>query len=535
MTKSYFHGGGTVPLSASCIGEALDAAAARVPDGLAAISRHQNVRLTYAELRAQAERFARGLLAMGVRKGDRVAIWASNGVEWLIVQYAAAKCGAILVTVNPAYGASELEFILRRAECRTLVMTPRFRDCDHVATLAAVTAPSLRDVILTTSLQDVLDLGAAVSQEELEAVEATLRFDDPINIQFTSGTTGSPKGVVLSHHNIINNAAVASRSMRFGCNDRICLPVPFFHCFGMVLGSVAAVLNGAAMVLPGDSFDADAVLHAIVEEQCTAVYGVPTMFIRELELVQRNAVALRSLRTGNIGGAPCPPALVRRIVDELHCPEITIGYGLTEASPLITQTTMDDPIELRLTSVGRPLPNTEVKIVDPLTQRIVDCGENGEICVRGYGVMKGYYNDDEATRKVIDAEGWLHTGDLATMDENGYCRIVGRIKDVIIRGGEKIHPREIEDLLLTHGAVSEAHVVGVPDPIYGESVAAWIKAEPGCSIAADEVAQFCRGKIAAFKIPHHIRIVNEFPTTVTGKIQKFRIREMASQEFAAAK
>jgi fatty-acyl-CoA synthase len=404
--------------------------------------------------------------------------------------------------------------------------------------LSSAILPLLRNVVLLGpgrhaamfSWSDLTEMGEELTAESLTEREGSLSFDDPLSIQFTSGTTGSPKGVVLSHYNIVNNARLASQSMSLGAQDRICLPVPFFHCFGMVLGSVAAVLNGAAMVLPGESFDAASTLEAIAEERCTAVYGVPTMFIRELEHPRFAELDLGSLRTGNIGGAPCPPALVKRIIEEMHCPEITIGYGLTEASPLITQTTMRDPETSRLATVGRVLPHTEVKIVDVRTKEIVDRGLEGELCVRGYGVMGGYYKDEAATRAIIDEDGWLHTGDVATMDEDGYFRIVGRIKDVIIRGGEKIHPREVEDLLITHSAISEAHVVGVPDAEYGERVAAWVKPEPGCSLSPQDVVQFCRGKVAAFKIPGIVRIVNEFPTTLTGKIQKFRIREIVARE-----
>lgn len=539
---SYFHRGGDVPLRGGCIGQVLDATAAAWPDEPAVISRHQGIRLSYRQLRDDAGLFARGLLRLGVGKGDRVALWASNCAEWVVVQYAAAKVGAILVTLNPAYGATELEYILRRAECQTLVMTPRFRGADHVATLLGIdpenALPLLRDVIVIgesaghgmLSWREVMAMGQAVPEGDLAEEEASLSFDDAINIQFTSGTTGHAKGVVLSHHNIINNAVMAGQSMGFRPKDRICLPVPFFHCFGMVLGSTAAVLHGAAMVLPGESFDAVATLEAIAQERCTAIYGVPTMYIRQMEHPLFAELDLSSLRTGNIGGAPCPPALVQRIIEEMHCPEITIGYGLTEASPLITQTNMTDATELRLTTVGRPLAHTEVKIVDPVTGGVVPCGEKGELHVRGYGVMKGYYKDEQATRAAIDADGWLRTGDLATMDEDGYCRIVGRIKDVIIRGGEKIYPREVEDLLLTHAAISEVQVVGVPDAAYGEKVAAWVKPQPGCGISAEEVALFCKGKIAGFKVPRQIKIVSEFPTTVTGKIQKFRIRELAAEE-----
>jgi fatty-acyl-CoA synthase len=549
---SHFRGDDSQPLLRSCIGEVLDASAAAAPEAPAVISRHQGLRVSYGQLQRDSELLARGLLALGVEKGDRLALWAANGAEWLLVQYAAARIGAILVTLNPAYGASELELILRKAECQTLVMSARFRDSDHVATLTALCPelesdrpgmlasppfPMLRNVILIGeerhggmfSWDELFALAEQIPAERLSAVSRSLSCHDPINIQFTSGTTGSPKGVVLSHHNIINNALFTGQAMGFTAEDRICLPVPFFHCFGMVLGSMAAVLRGAAMVLPGEQFDAGKVLEAIDEERCTAVYGVPTMFIRELEHPAFAGTDTRSLRTGNIGGAPCPPPLVQRIAQEMRCPEITIGYGLTEASPIITLTTMTDPTEKRMTSVGRPLPHTEVRIVDPQGGQTLPCGEKGELCVRGYGVMQGYYKDEEATRTVIDGHGWLHTGDLATMDEDGYCSIVGRIKDVIIRGGEKIYPREIEELLLSHAGVSEAHVIGVPDAEYGETVGAWVKPEPGSTLSAEELALFCKGRIASYKIPRRIRIVSELPTTVTGKVQKYRLREMEAE------
>jgi fatty-acyl-CoA synthase len=552
-SMSYVHGGDSTPLVRCCVGEILDATAFCYPDQFAVISRHQQVRICYQDLRKNIQLCAGGLLRLGVVKGDRLALWASNCVEWVIVQFAAAKIGAILVTLNPTYRVNELDTILRQSECQTLVMTSAFRACDHVSAflelcpqaessrpghLSCETYPSLRNVIVIGergcpgffSWEELQAMGEGYSIRDLEVREKELTFDDPVNIQYTSGTTGKVKGVTLSHHNIVNNARLTAFAMKLTEKDRICLPVPFYHCFGMVLGSIAAIAIGAAIVIPDDHFDALTTLQAIAEERCTALYGVPTMFIRELEHPALRRLDLQSLRTGNIGGAPCPATLVQRIMEEMHCHEITIGYGLTEASPIITQTTVSDAMDLRRSTVGRPLPHTEVKIIDVSGREIVLPGVAGELCTRGYGVMKGYYNDEEATRAAIDQEGWLHTGDLATMDVNGYCRIVGRLKDVINRGGEKVYPREIEELLHTCPAISEAHVFGLPDGEYGEKVAAWVRLRPGCTMSSSDIKEFCQRKIAEYKIPRCIKIVNDFPKTANGKIQKFRIREISIQE-----
>ena len=505
------------------------------------------------ELVAAVEQFARGLMHLGVQKGDRVGIWATNCSEWVIAQFATAKIGAILVNVNPAYRAYELKFALEQSGCQTLIMVPNFKNADFVSiffetcpeakaakagTLSAADLPFLKNLILIDKTHpdsffgwnQILAMGDHVAFAELRQREAGLAFDEPINIQYTSGTTGHPKGAVLSHHNIVNNALLVAECMRIAPGDRICVPVPFYHCFGMVMGNMAAVLKASTIVIPAPHFDALRTLEAVAEERCTALYGVPTMFRAELEHPEFDRFDLRSLRTGIMAGSPCPIQLMKRVVAEMHCPEITIAYGQTESSPVITQTTTDDPIELRVTTVGRALPHTEIKIIDPATGKIVPRGTQGELCTRGYCVMKGYYNNEQATRAAVDPDGWLHTGDIAVMREDGYCRIAGRVKDMIIRGGENIYPREIEEFLYTCPGISEVQIVGIPSAKYGEEVAAWVKLQPGAALSAEEIRAFCSGKIASFKIPRYVKMVNEFPMTVTGKIQKFRMREIMIHE-----
>ncbi len=474
--------------------------------------------------------------------------------EWVVLQFATAKAGAILVNINPANRTFELEYVLRQSECQTLFLGEGFRDCDYVATLRSLApelAQSSRDRLCSDKLPDlrnVIFLGPknapewmfawheflCFSQEtpeqDLRQRESTLEFDDAINLQYTSGTTGMPKGATLTHHNIVNNASFIAAAMKFTARDRLCIPVPFYHCFGMVLANMACVVSGAAMVIPAAFFDPLETLRAAAEERCTALHGVPTMFIAELEHPDFASFDLTSLRTGIMAGSPCPIEIMKRVVREMHLREMTIAYGLTEASPVITQTTTDDPIELRVTTVGKPLPHTEVKIVDVVTGDIVPLGTQGELCARGYLVMKGYYRNQEATSAAITADGWLHTGDLATMDPNGYCRITGRAKDVIIRGGENVYPREVEEFLFTCPGVREVQVVGVPDRKYGEQVMAWIKPAEGAKLTVEGVQEFCCGKIAAYKIPKYIKFVESFPLTVTGKVQKFRMREIAIQE-----
>jgi fatty-acyl-CoA synthase len=550
---SYASGAATTPLLGCCIGEVLDATARTHPNYLALISRHQNQRFTFTELHTAVDRFARGLIHLGVQKGDRVGIWATNCSEWVIAQFATAKLGAILVNVNPAYRAYELKFALAQSECQTLIMIPDFNDADFVSilfetcpeaknnkpgTLASDALPFLKNLILIGETysgsffgwNQILAMGDEVAIGELKERKASLSFDEPINIQYTSGTTGRPKGAVLSHHNIVNNALLVAGCMKVAPGERICVPVPFYHCFGMVMGNMAAVVKACAIVIPAKQFDPRMTLEAVAAERCTALYGVPTMFRAELEHPEFRRFDLNSLRTGIMAGSPCPIQLMKRVVEEMHCSEITIAYGQTESSPVITQTTTDDPVELRVTTVGRALPHTEVKIIDPLSGEIVPRGTQGELCTRGYCVMKGYYNNEQATRGAIDGERWLHTGDIAVMREDGYCRIAGRVKDMIIRGGENIYPREIEEFLYTCPGISEVQVVGIPSAEYGEEVAAWVKLQAGARLSAEGIQAFCKGKIASFKIPRHIKMVNEFPMTVTGKIQKFRMKEILIEE-----
>jgi fatty-acyl-CoA synthase len=552
-TLSYSHGVSNSPLAGMCVGELLDHTAALYPERPALIVRHQNRRYTYGEFLREVERAARGLLRLGIAKGDRVGIWATNYAEWVITEFAVAKLGALLVNLNPAYGSVEFEHALRQSACSTLLMTRGFRRSDYPSTLfricpeaaqsapgalEAANLPHLRNLIFIGEQapasmlpwDDLLEMGEGVPADALRERAATLDFDDPINIQYTSGTTGSPKGAVLSHHNIVNNGLLIGRGMRFTCEDKLCIPVPFYHCFGMVLGNMVCVAHGAAMVIPAEYFDALATLQAIGEERCTAVHGVPTMFIAELEHARFREFDLSSLRTGIMAGSPCPIDVMRRVVSEMHCRELTIVYGLTETSPGVTQTTPDDPLELRVTTVGRPMAHTEIKIVDTRTGRIVPRGAPGELCARGYAVMKGYYQNPEATDDTLDAGGWLRSGDLATMDENDYCKITGRLKDLIIRGGENIYPRDIEEFLYTFPAISEVQVIGVPDRKYGEQVMAWVKLKPGFTSSGEEIREFCKGCIAHFKIPHYVKFVDAFPVTVNGKTQKYKMREISIRE-----
>jgi fatty-acyl-CoA synthase len=551
---SYFRGTEDIPLLRLCIGQALDASTATHPDNSALIVKHQNVRYTYREFLDGVELVARGLLRLSIQKGDRVGIWSTNCAEWVVLQFATAKIGAILVNINPANRAFELEHVLRHSECQTLVLMQGFRDCDYVDTLHAVCPesaesqsgnlrseklPNLKNLIFLGGKTapagmfhwtGLLAMGHKVHLADLRQREATLGFDDAINIQYTSGTTGMPKGATLSHLNIVNNANLVAVSMNFTHRDRLCIPVPFYHCFGMVLSNMACVLSGATMVLPAAHFDPLDTLRAVAEERCTALHGVPTMFIAELEHPQFNQFDLSSLRTGIMAGAPCPIEVMKRVVDLMNLREMTIAYGLTEASPVITQTTLEDTLELRVSTVGRPLPHTEVKLIDINNGQVVPLQVPGELCTRGYLVMKGYYNDPEATRRAIDQDGWLHSGDLATMDENGYCKIAGRAKDIIIRGGENIYPREVEEFLYTCPGISDIQVIGVPDPKYGEQVVAWVKLEKGSTLQPEDIIQFCKGKIASYKIPKYIKIIDSFPLTVTGKIQKFKMREIMIRE-----
>ena len=531
-TLSYAHGVSDEPLLGETIGANLRRAVERFGDREALVVRHQNHRSTYRHLWNDVAAAARGLLASGVAKGDRVGIWAPNCREWVVLQYAAARVGAILVNVNPAYKRAELEYVLTQSGVRVLFLAPGFRKTAYRPLLeeARPRCPHLREaLLLDADWNEFLRRGERVPEAELDRREAALQFDDPINIQYTSGTTGFPKGATLSHHNILNNAYFAGRAIGYGPADRVCIPVPFYHCFGMVLGNLACTSHGACMVIPAESFDPLAVLETVHAERCTSLYGVPTMFIAELEHPRFAEFDLTSLRTGIIAGAPCPLELMNDIVTRMHMPEIAIGYGMTETSPLSTMTAHDDPLARRVGTVGRAFDHFEIKIVDPAGD-IVPRGEAGEFCTRGYSVMLGYWNDEATTKSSISAAGWMRSGDLATMDAEGYVNIVGRLKDMIIRGGENISPREIEELLMTHPGVSEAQVIGVPSAKYGEEVMAWIKPRPGQTVTEADLIAFCRGKVARYKVPHLWKFVDAFPMTVTGKVQKFRMREMAVAE-----
>jgi fatty-acyl-CoA synthase len=534
---SYEHGASSDPLLGETIGTNLRRAVDQFGQREALVVRHQNVRFTYDELWEQTTRCARGLLAHGIQKGDRVGIWSPNRYEWVVLQYAAARVGAILVNINPAYKSAELEYALRQSGVSLLVLARRFRQTDYVAMLASVRdrCPELREaLVLEDDWADLAASGDQVTDDELAAREASLEFDDPVNIQYTSGTTGAPKGATLSHHNVLNNAFFAGQQLRLTQNDRLCAPVPLYHCFGCVLATLGCSTHGACLVLPSESFDALAVLEAIQAERCTALYGVPTMFIMELDQARFAEFDLSSLRTGMMGGAPCPLEVMKKVQVHMHMREVTIICGMTETAPLSTQTNADDPLDKQVGTVGRVHPHVEVKIVDPNTGRTVPRGIPGEQCTRGYNVMLGYWNNPEATQRAIDSARWMHTGDLATMDEDGYVKIVGRIKDMLIRGGENIYPREIEEFLHMHPAISDVQVIGVPDARYGEEVMAWVRLRDGAHASQAELAAFCVGRIATYKIPRYWKFVEEFPMTVTGKVQKFRMREIAVDELGLA-
>jgi fatty-acyl-CoA synthase len=551
-SPSYVHGADIRPLLGETIGACFTRTVATRGNRPGLIVRQQDVRWTYRELGDRVNAFAAGLLALGIEPGERVAIWAPNCAEWVIAQFATAKAGIILVNINPAYRLSELEYALNKVGCRALITATAFKSSDYIGmvnTLApelaasspgrlnAARLPDLRTVIQiggpkapgVYGFDHVLHMGTAAERAKLSELARTLQFDDAVNIQFTSGTTGAPKGATLTHHNILNNGYFLGEAMRFTEQDRVCIPVPLYHCFGMVIGNLACITHGAAMVFPGEGFDPLATLQTVAEERCTALYGVPTMFIAELEHPEFSSFDLSSLRTGMMAGAPCPIEVMRRCIDTMHLTEITIGYGMTETSPVSFQTTTDDPLERRVSTVGRVHPHLEVKIVDA-DGRIVPRGERGELCTRGYSVMLGYWNDEERTRQAIDAAGWMHTGDLGVIDAEGYCNIVGRIKDVVIRGGENVYPREVEEFLYRHPKIEDVQIFGVPDPKYGEELCAWIKLRAGTELTEDEVRDFCRNQIAHYKIPRHIRFVEEFPMTVTGKMQKFIMRAKMQQE-----
>ncbi len=534
------------------VGGLLDHIAATYPDNDALVYVERGLRYSYREFNEVCRTVAKGLLKLGVKKGDHVSIWAYNVPEWVILQFATAKIGAILVTINTSYKSAELEYILKQSDSSTLFLVKSFKDTDYVATLNEVAPelasaqpgnlncaklPCLKNVVFIgdqtpagmVNFSRIAELGKDVADDELAAVEAILDPHEVINMQYTSGTTGFPKGVMLTHYNVINNGFNIGECMRFTEKDRLCIPVPFFHCFGCVLGVMACVTHGSTMV-PVEIFDPLKVLQTIEKERCTAVHGVPTMFIAELEHPEFARFDLTSLRSGIMAGSNCPIEVMKKVINQMHASEITIAYGQTESSPVITQTRTDDPIELKVATVGRALPDVEVKIVDIESGATLPPGKQGELCTRGYLVMKGYYKMPEETGKAIDTEGWLHTGDLAVMDENGYCKITGRIKNMIIRGGENIYPREIEEFLYTHPKISDVQVYGVPDRKYGEQVMAAVVVKKGVEMTEEEVREFCRGKIANYKIPKYVRFVDSYPMTASGKIQKFKLREMAIRE-----
>ncbi|MBN2071113.1 MAG: AMP-binding protein [Candidatus Krumholzibacteriota bacterium] len=552
--KSYIFVGSDEPLIGETIGTMLGRIARTYPDNEALVFVPRDERYTYRQLYKVCVRAAKSLMALGVKKGDRVAIWATNHPEWVIAQFSTAMIGAVLVTVNPAYRTHELEHGLRDSEVQTLILIPSFKSSNYIEMLNSVVPelassepgrlesknlPLLRNVMLIGgektpgmfTLDEFMALGEKISEEDYEDRCMELDFDDVINIQYTSGTTGMPKGASLTHHNILNNGYHVGETMRLGNRDRLCIPVPFYHCFGMVLSNLACVTHGATMVIPGEYFEPESVLRAVEKEKCTALHGVPTMFIAELSLPNFTDFDLGTLRTGIMAGAPCPIEVMKRVNDEMNMKEVTIAYGQTETSPVITQTPYNGSLETRTTTVGPPIPHTEVKIISPETGRIVPLGDQGELCCRGYQVMRGYYNNEAATNETIDEAGWIHTGDLAVMRDDGACKITGRIKNMIIRGGENVYPREIEEYFFTNPKVQDAQVFGVPDKKYGEEICIWIKLNEGETSSEEEIKAFCKGKIAHYKIPRYIKFVDEFPMTVTGKIQKFKMRDMAIEEF----
>jgi len=554
---SYVHGASGTPFIGDTIGVHFDRIAERFGDRDALIARHQQIRWTYRQLKERVDAFAAGLLALGLKRGDRTGVWSPNNAEWVITQFATAKAGLILVNINPAYRLAELEYALNKAGCVALVTAARFKTTDYHAMLRelapelrtaspgnlhAARLPQLRLVITIgpddapgmMRFDDVSGLARDAERHRLAALAEELQFDDSINIQFTSGTTGFPKGATLSHHNILNNGLFIAGAMKLTEHDRVCIPVPLYHCFGMVIGNLGCLTHGAAMVYPSEGFDPLATLETIAEERCTAVYGVPTMFIAEMDHPDFAKFDLSSLRTGMMAGSPCPIEVMKRAFSLMHLSEVVIGYGMTETSPASFASATDDPIERRVSTVGRILPHVEVKIVDA-EGRVVPRGTAGELLTRGYLVMLGYWGDEERTREAIDAAGWMHTGDLATIDAEGYCNIVGRIKDMVIRGGENVYPREIEEFLYRHPKIQDVQVIGVPDPRYGEELCAWICLRDGEKASAEDIRAFCQGQIAHYKIPRYVKFVGGFPTTVTGKIQKFLMREQMIEELGLSR
>ncbi|WP_339535151.1 AMP-binding protein [Pseudomonas hunanensis] len=553
---SYTRGRQDRPLLTQTIGQAFDATVARCSDSEALVSRHQGLRYSWRQLAEQVEIHARALIALGVNTGDRVGIWSPNCAQWCILQLASAKVGAILVNINPAYRVGELEYVLRQSGCRWLVCAEAFKTSDYHAMLqelvpelastrpgelASECLPELRGVISLAanppagflSWHALAERAGQTSVEACTARQQSLQFDQPVNIQYTSGTTGAPKGATLSHYNILNNGFMVGESLGLTARDRMVIPVPLYHCFGMVMANLGCITHGSTMIYPSDAFDAELTLRAVAEERATILYGVPTMFIAMLDHPSRAHMDLSTLRSGIMAGATCPIEVMRRVIDQMHMAEVQIAYGMTETSPVSLQTGPDDDLELRVTTVGRTQPQLENKLLDA-DGCIVPRGEIGELCTRGYSVMLGYWDNPQATADAIDPAGWMHSGDLAVMDEQGYVRIVGRNKDMIIRGGENIYPRELEEFFYTHPAVADAQVIGIPCSRYGEEIVAWIKLHPGHSATAEELQGWCKARIAHFKVPRYIRFVDEYPMTVTGKVQKFRMREISVAEIAAA-
>ncbi len=549
---SYASGPADTGLLGITIGDMLDATVARHAANEALVARHQGIRWTYAEFGRRVDELARALMALGVAKGERIGIWSTNRAEWTLTQFATSKLGAILVNVNPSYQASELEYALNQSGCRYLVLTDVFKTTNYNQILESI-APEIvtgvpgalklarvpqLEVVITLgaprkgmlSWTDVLARAGEVSADALAQRQRELSFDDPINIQYTSGTTGFPKGATLSHHNILNNGYFVARLMNFSAKDRLVIPVPLYHCFGMVMGNLGCVTHGATMIYPEQAFDAEAVLRAVAEERATALYGVPTMFIAELALANFADFDLRSLRTGIMAGAPCPVEVMRKVQSAMNMREVAIGYGMTETSPVSTQTRIGAPLDKQVSTVGQVHPHVEIKVVDPETGQTVPRGTLGEFCTRGYSVMLGYWNNEAATASSIDSAHWMHTGDLAVMDDEGYVNIAGRIKDMIIRGGENVYPREIEEFLYRHPKVKEVQVIGVPDPKFGEELMAWIQPLEGEVLTEAEVKTFCQGQIARYKVPRYVKFVDSFPMTVTGKIQKFVMRKQSIDE-----
>ena len=530
---AYTYGASDISLIGETIDQNLRKTVEKYPNKEALISVHQNYRVSYAEFYAQVTAVAKGLIALGVKQGDRVGIWSPNCYEWTLLQYATAKIGAIMVNINPAYRTSELIYVINQSGISYIFAAPQFKSSNYkkmIDDAREFTETLRKEVYWGESWQHFLVRGEKVTDEKLLSFEERVQFDDPVNIQYTSGTTGNPKGVTLSHHNILNNGYFIGIRMNYTEKDRVCIPVPFYHCFGMVIGNIACTTHGATMLIPNDSFDATKTLEAVEKEKCTSLYGVPTMFISELYVLDKQPYDLSSLRTGVMAGALCPPEIMKRVKEQMNMHEITICYGMTETSPVSTQTKIGAPFEKQIYSVGTIHDHLEIKIINPETKAIVKRGENGELCTRGYSVMLKYWNSPQATQQVIDEQRWMHSGDLAMMDEDGYIHISGRIKDLIIRGGENISPKEIEDFLYTYKGIMDAQVIGVPSKKYGEEVMAWIKPKEGVTLTEEELHDFCKGRIAHYKVPRYWKFVEEFPMTISGKIRKVEMREISARE-----